>query len=88
MERIMTTIHIPLPDEIVHDLSLNQDALTDLAREALLVQLYARGELASGTAAQLLGISRRAFLDLVGQYGVSIFDEQIDLAAEIRHGRD
>ena len=83
----MTTIHFPLPDDIVHDLSLNQDALTDLAREALLVQLYVRGELASGTAAQLLGISRRVFLDLLGHYGVSIFDEQIDLDAETRHGR-
>ncbi len=84
----MTTLHIRLPDEIAHDLTLNQDALTDLAREALLVQLYARGEIASGTAAQILGISRRAFLDLLGHYGVSIFDEQIDLAAETRHGRD
>lgn len=83
----MTTIQIPLPDEVVDDLSLNGQALADLAREALLVQLYARGELASGTAAHLLGISRRAFLDLVGRYGVSIFDDQIDLVAETRRGR-
>lgn len=83
----MTTIEIPLPDEVVGDLSLSQAALTALAREALLVQLYARGELASGTAAHLLGISRRAFLDLLGRYGVSIFDDQIDIQAETRHGR-
>lgn len=82
----MTTIQIPLPDEVVDDLSLSGQALADLAREALLVQLYARGELASGTAAHLLGISRRTFLDLLGRYGVSIFDEQIDLATEMRHG--
>jgi len=35
----------------------------------------------------LLGISRRAFLDLLGRYGVSIFDEQIDFVAESQHGR-
>jgi predicted HTH domain antitoxin len=83
----MTTLEIALPDEVLHDLSLSRDALTALAREALLVKLYAQGELSSGKAARLLGISRRAFLDLLGQYGISSFDEDVDLAAETHHGR-
>ena len=83
----MTMIQIPLPDEVVDDLSLNRQALADLAREALLVQLYARGELASGTAAHLLGISRRAFWTCSGAMGFPTFDEQIDFAAETRNGR-
>lgn len=83
----MTTLQIAVPDDVLDDLALSTDALTTLAREALFVRLYERGELSSGKAARLLSISRREFLDLLGQYGVSSFDEQIDFAAETQHGR-
>lgn len=83
----MTTLQIAVPDDVLDDLALSTDALTTLAREALFVRLYDRGELSSGKAARLLGISRREFLDLLGQYGVSSFDEHVDFAAETQHGR-
>ena len=46
--------------------------------EALYARLYERGLISSGRAAQLLGITRWDFLDLLGRYGVSYFDEAID----------
>ena len=67
--------------------SMPATEIQSLAREALLVKLFDLGEISSGWAAEVLGISRREFLDLLGQYGVSSFDEQVDLAAEVRHGR-
>jgi predicted HTH domain antitoxin len=42
-------------------------------------------KISSGRAAELLSISRREFLDLLGRYGVSEFDETMDVAAEAGH---
>ncbi len=36
-------------------------------------KLFEMGELSSGQAAKMIGISRREFLESVGKYGVSIF---------------
>lgn len=60
--------------------------LTALAREALIVRLYALGGLTSGEGAEILGLSRREFLDLLGRYNVSIFDDTADLMREASIG--
>lgn len=83
----MTTIEINLPDELLHGLTLDRAALSGLAREALLVRLYDLGEVASGRAAELLGISRREFLDLLDQYGVATDHAPNDLEADVRNAR-
>jgi predicted DNA-binding protein (UPF0251 family) len=83
----MTTIEIVLPDEMLKGMSFDPITLSGLAREALLVRLYDLGEVSSGKAAALLGVSRRAFLDLLGQYGISVFDAQSDLDADVRNAR-
>ena len=59
--------------------------LEALAQEALLVQLYRQGKIGSGFAAEALGVSRRAFLALLGHYGVSTFDEDINVSQEAAH---
>jgi predicted HTH domain antitoxin len=40
--------------------------------------LFDRGALTSGQAAQIAGISKRSFIELVGKYGVSIFQYDED----------
>lgn len=64
----------------------NQQQLESLAFEALVVRLYALGELSSGEGAKLLGLARREFLDLLSQYNISLFDEEIDLKQEADYG--
>jgi Uncharacterised protein family (UPF0175) len=81
----MTTIEIILPDEMLTGMSFDRVGLSGLAREALLIRLYDLGEISSGKAAALLGISRRAFLDLLDRYGVSAFNAQDDLDADVRN---
>ena len=81
----MTTLQIEYPEDILHDETITKADLEQLAREALLVRLYELGHISSGQAARALDISRRAFLDLLGQYNVSYFDESIDVAAEAHH---
>ena len=63
----------------------NQQQLEALAFEALVVRLYALDELSSGEGAKLLNLTRREFLDLLGQYNVSLFDDEIDLKSEDSH---
>lgn len=72
-------LNVEIPDALG-----DRDAqeLAALAREALVVRLYALGDLSSGEGALALGISRREFLDLLGRYNVSIFDDTMDVRKE------
>ena len=70
---------------IEHLVERSKQQLETLAFESLVVRLYALGDLSSGEGAELLGITRREFLDLLGQYNVSIFDDQIDLKKEAQY---
>ncbi len=53
-------------------------------RMSIAANLFDQGILSSGQAAKLAGVSKREFLENVGKYGVSIFNEsEEDLRAEI-----
>lgn len=41
-------------------------------------KLFEMGELSSGQAAKMVGITRREFLESVGKYGVSIFQYDVE----------
>jgi predicted HTH domain antitoxin len=61
----MTTLTINLPEEV------------ELYKVKMIIaaSLFEQGVLSSGQAAELVGITRRQFLEEVGKYGVSIFGE-------------
>ena len=48
--------------------------------------LFEKGLMSSGQAAELVGISKREFLENVGKYGVSIFGESVEDIEKIIHG--
>jgi Uncharacterised protein family (UPF0175) len=81
----MSGFQVTLPEDLLALPGVERAALSHLAREALLVRLYDLGELSSSQAAALLGISRRAFLDLLGSYHVSALDDDIDVSDELQH---
>jgi predicted HTH domain antitoxin len=81
----MRTLEIDYPDDVLA--GIDEAALRSLAREALFVRLYQQGLLSSGRAAALLGITRWDFLDLLGRYGVSSFDDELDLDDELRRAQ-
>jgi len=72
-------LHLPVPEQFF---GKNQQQLEALAFEAFVVRLYALGEVSSGEGAELLALTRCEFLDLLGQYNVSLFDDQMDLKKE------
>ena len=64
------TLTLDLPDVLEYDA---QDVKMFLAS-----RLYADEKLTSGQAAQLVGISKREFIEQLGTYGVSLFSESIE----------
>ena len=83
-KKLVATLNIPLPDDMRNALPISEEELAALALEALLLRLYERGDISSGKAAELLHISRREFLDLLGEHGITTFDDDVDFAAEAR----
>ncbi len=72
----MKTLTLQLPDTVDE-----KDVKMQLA-----AHLYDKGMMSSGQAANLVGISKREFIETVGQYGVSIFGESIDDLEKIING--
>lgn len=84
----MSDFQVIYPAELLVWSSQPAERLEHLAREALLVRLYDLGELSSGQAATLLGITRREFLDLLGTYHVSVCDDDVDLTVELQRSAE
>jgi predicted HTH domain antitoxin len=52
----------------------------------LAAHLFEKGIMSSGQAAELVGISKREFLENIGKYRVSIFGESIEDIDQIING--
>ncbi len=77
----MKTLKINLPENIDLD---QQEALLMLASK-----LYEKGKLSLGQAAELAGLSKRVFMELLGRYGVSVFNYPADeLAKDIENAKN
>ncbi|MEZ4827800.1 MAG: UPF0175 family protein [Bacteroidia bacterium] len=61
----MTTITLNIPENL-HLTSFEISML-------IATRLFEQGRLSSGQCAQMVGISKRTFLELLGKYGVSVF---------------
>lgn len=72
----MKTLTVQVPDSV--------DERT--VKMQLSAYLYDKGIISSGQAADLVGITKREFIETVGQYGVSIFGETIDDIEKIING--
>jgi len=72
----MKTLKLNIPDSV--------DAME--VKMQLAAHLFEKGILSSGQAADLVGITKREFLENVGKYGVSIFGESIDDLDQIING--
>ena len=72
----MKTLTLQLPDTVDE-----KEVKMQLA-----AHFYDKGIMSSGQAADMVGISKREFIESVGQYGVSIFGESIDDLEKIING--
>lgn len=62
----MKTLTLQVPDSLTLD--------PKEAAMLLATRLYERGDLSLGQAAELAGYSKRTFMELLGSYGVALFD--------------
>jgi predicted HTH domain antitoxin len=72
----MRTIQINIPDSVgLKDYDFSMIVAAKLYEDAIL---------SSGEAAQIVGLSKRAFIEMLGKYGVSVFSTSIsDLHSDI-----
>lgn len=73
----MTKVEFTIPIHAVTD-TIKQEAETK-AKEAYVMTLLKYGEISTGKASQLLGISRLDVIELMSKYEISIFDDSISL---------
>jgi predicted HTH domain antitoxin len=66
----MRTIQLNIPDSV----DKNDSELTMI----IAAKLYEDGTLSSGQAAELAGLSKRSFIEMLGKYGVSVFSTSVD----------
>ena len=65
----MRTIQVHIPDDVDlkdYDFSM-----------ILAAKLYEDKKLSSGQAAAMVGLSKRAFIEILGKYGVSLFSNSV-----------
>ena len=76
----MKSLTIQLPET----LDMNEKELAT----ALAAQLFEMGKLSMGQAAELAGYSKRTFMELLGNYGVSVFNSPLeDLEKDIANAK-
>jgi len=82
----MSTLTVELDPELVTLLEGLERPIQETAREMIVLELYRRGAVSSGRAAELLGLSRESFLDLASRLGVPYFRlTEAELGQESRH---
>lgn len=74
----MRALKVTIPD--------NLELTEHDVRMMLAGQLYETGKLSLGKSADLVGISKKEFIETMGHYGFSLFSESIeDLRSDIEH---
>lgn len=70
------TIQLNIPDNVdLRDYELSM---------IIAAKLYEEAKLSAGQAAEMVGLSKRAFIEMLGKYGVSVFSTSIsDLQSDI-----
>ncbi|MCD4790852.1 MAG: UPF0175 family protein [Bacteroidales bacterium] len=77
----MKTLTIDIPDTV---------ELNDREAKMLLAsRLFEKGKLSLGQAAEMVGLSKRAFMEILGDYDVSIFNYPVsDLENDIKNAQN
>ena len=74
----MRTIQLNIPDSV----DLKDDDLAMIIAS----KLYQDAKLSAGQAAEMVGLSKRAFIEILGKYGVSVFSTSTtDLHSDIKN---
>ena len=73
---------LTISDESLESIQLSseiREKALQKAKEGYVMALLEVGEITSGRAAKILGVSRIKMIEMMNQWGISIFDEDQDL---------
>ena len=82
----MTTMTVPveLPRDLLGALEVPQTQMEARLRELIALELSREGRISAGKGAEILGISKMAFIQLLSQHGIDYFTESPEeLRAEV-----
>lgn len=83
----MVRMTIEMPEGALAALREDSEGFSRELRVAAAVKWYEQGRISQGRAAEIAGLSRSAFIDALGRYGVSPFQytaEEILKEADVR----
>ncbi len=68
-------LNIELPAELAVVLRMQEKEFAEEFKRLALVKLFELGKISSGKAAEVLGVSRIAFFDILAKYEVDIYND-------------
>jgi len=78
------TVAVELPRDLLGTLEVPQAQMEARLRELIALELFREGRISSGKGAELLGVSKLAFVQLLSQHGIDYFTESPEeLKAEV-----
>ena len=80
-------VTLDIPDSVVQDLRIPESEVPGRLRTELALALYAQGTLSLGKAADLAGMNRLSFGELVGQRGIPRHYDDEDLSQDLAYAR-
>lgn len=70
----MSTIHLDLEDDLMTLLRAPNRSVENAIREMIALELYRRGTISSGKAAEILGVPKIQFIKHASQLGIPYFN--------------
>lgn len=71
-------IKVTLPEELILSIGLPKEKLTEEIKRIYLFDLFSKRKISSGKAAEILGMTKAKFIDLLGENDISYFDYSED----------
>jgi predicted HTH domain antitoxin len=70
----MSAVNVQVEEDLAALLQSSNQPIERTARELMVLELYRRGTISSGKAAQLLGMERFEFIRFASRLGIAFFD--------------
>lgn len=67
-------VEIELPRDLLAALDISESELGRRAKESVVLELFLEGEISAGKAGEILGLSKRRFLDLLNERRLPYLD--------------
>jgi predicted HTH domain antitoxin len=87
----METLHVELdlPRDLLGALNVTENELGPRLKKLIALELFREERISSGKAAELLGVSKAEFIDLLDEHGIAYFTETPEeLEAQVKAVRE